>query len=128
MLNAWNYRWNLSAFASGEYAVVAVNFHGSSSFGEAFCDSINRDWGGKPYEDIMRGLDFVLQTYPYLNPDRVAALGASYGGYMMNWINGHTDRFRCLVNHAGIFSLRSLYFNTEELFFPGTLCLSLNLH
>lgn len=118
MLNAWNYRWNLAAFASQGYAVLSINFHGSSGFGSAFQDSIRRDWGGAPFEDIMKGIDFTLKRYPYIQSDRIAALGASYGGYMMNWINGHTDRFRCLVNHAGIYSLRSEYCTTEELFFP----------
>lgn len=121
MLNNWNYRWNLAAFASAGYAVVAMNFHGSSTFGEQFCDSIRQDWGGKPFEDVTKCVSFILDTYAYINPDRVGALGASYGGYMINWINGHNDdrMFRCLVNHAGIFSLRTEFFTTEELFFPG---------
>eukprot|EP00981_Chlorochromonas_danica_P005895 scaffold1208_cov163-Ochromonas_danica.AAC.22 len=118
MLNAWNYRWNLAAFASQGYAVMAVNFHGSTGFGSNFQDAIRKDWGGAPFEDIMKGLDFILAKYFYLNPNRVAALGASYGGYMINWLNGNTNRFRCLINHAGIYSLRSEYCTTEELFFP----------
>jgi dipeptidyl aminopeptidase/acylaminoacyl peptidase len=119
ILNAWNYRWNLATFASQGYGVVAINFHGSTGFGESFTDSIRNDWGGKPYEDIMIGIDFILSQYKFLDPDRIAALGASYGGYMINWINGHSDRFKCLVNHDGIFSLFSQYYTTEELWFPG---------
>jgi hypothetical protein len=121
-LNNWNYRWNLATFASQGYGVIAINYHGSTGFGMEYLNSIRKDWGGKPYEDIMKGVDFILSKYSYLNPNRVAALGASYGGYMMNWLNGHTDRFRCLVNHAGIFSLKSEFFTTEELYFPGMLC------
>lgn len=119
ILNNWNYRWNMATFASQGYAVVAFNFHGSTTFGEKFLDSINNDWGGKPFEDIMKGTDFILKQFSYLDPTRVAALGASYGGYMINWINGHTDRYKCLVNHDGVFSLTSQYYTTEELWFPG---------
>ncbi len=121
ILNAWNYRWNLAAFASQGYGVFAINFHGSTGYGESFTDSIRNDWGGKPFEDIMIGVDFILSQYKYLDRNRVAALGASYGGYMINWINGHSDRFRCLVNHDGVFSLVSQYYTTEELWFPGKL-------
>jgi dipeptidyl aminopeptidase/acylaminoacyl peptidase len=99
--------------------VIAVNFHGSTGFSQSFVDSITGDWGGKPYEDCMLAVDYILDLYPYLNPDRIGALGASYGGYMINWINGHTKRFKCLVNHDGIFSLKGLYYTTEELWFPG---------
>jgi dipeptidyl aminopeptidase/acylaminoacyl peptidase len=118
MLNHFNYRWNLATMASQGYGVLAVNFHGSTGFGARFCDSIRNDWGGKPLEDILRGTDLVLEKFPYLSAERTAALGASYGGYMVNWINGHSDRFRCLVNHDGVFSLRSQYFTNDELWFP----------
>ena len=121
ILNNWNYRWNLSTFASQGYAVVAINFHGSSTFGEKFLDSINLDWGGKPFEDIMKGTDFILKQFNYLDANLIGALGASYGGYMINWINGHSDRYKCLVNHDGVFSLTSQYYTTEELWFPGKL-------
>lgn len=117
-LNAWNVRWNLALYAAQGFAVVAVNFHGSTGFGQAFTDSIRGDWGGQPYRDIMAAVDFALAHFPYLSPDRLGALGASYGGYMINWINGHTNRFKCLVNHDGIFSLRALYYTTDELWFP----------
>jgi dipeptidyl aminopeptidase/acylaminoacyl peptidase len=116
--DTFHYRWNLQAFTGAGYAVIAVNFHGSTGFGQAFTDSITGDWGGKPFEDLMKGLDHALATYPWLDGDRVAALGASYGGYMINWINGHTDRFKCLVNHDGGFDEFSNYFTTEELWFP----------
>ena len=114
----FHYRWNLQAFAGAGYGVVAVNFHGSTGFGQAFTDSISGDWGGKPYEDLMKGLDHALANYKWLDGNRVAALGASYGGWMINWINGHTDRFKCLVNHDGGFDEFANYFTTEELWFP----------
>jgi acylaminoacyl-peptidase len=117
--NAWSYRWNLALFASQGYAVLAVNFHGSIGYGQKFTDSIHESWGGRPFEDLMLGVDYILSAHPYLDRSRIGALGASYGGYLINWINGHTDRFKCLVNHDGIFSLRSLYYNTEEIWFPG---------
>ena len=98
--------------------MIAVNFHGSTGFGQAFTDSITGDWGGKPFEDLMKGLDHALANYPWLDSDRVGALGASYGGWMINWINGHTRRFKCLVNHDGGFDEFANYFTTEELWFP----------
>jgi dipeptidyl aminopeptidase/acylaminoacyl peptidase len=114
----FHYRWNPQAFAGAGYAVIAVNFHGSTGFGQAFTDSISGDWGGKPFEDLMKGLDHALKTYGWLDADRVGALGASYGGWMINWINGHTNRFKCLVNHDGGFDEYANYFTTEELWFP----------
>lgn len=117
IMNSWNFRWNMSLFAAQGYGVVAVNFHGSVGYGQVFTDSIRGDWGGGPFDDCMLGVEYILKQYSYLDPKRVAALGASYGGYMMNWMNGHTDRFKCLVNHDGIFSLRSLYYVTEVCLF-----------
>ncbi len=114
----FHYRWNLQAFAGAGYGVIAVNFHGSTGFGQAFTDSISGDWGGKPFEDLMKGLDHALANYPWLDSKRVGALGASYGGWMINWINGHTNRFKCLVNHDGGFDEYANYFTTEELWFP----------
>jgi dipeptidyl aminopeptidase/acylaminoacyl peptidase len=114
----FHYRWNPQAFAGAGYAVIAINFHGSTGFGQAFTDSISGDWGGKPFEDLMLGLDDALARYPWLDGERVGALGASYGGWMINWINGHTNRFKCLVNHDGGFDEFSNYFTTEELWFP----------
>ena len=116
--NHFHYRWNPQAYAGAGYAAVFIDFHGSTGYGQAFTDSISGDWGGKPYEDLMLGLDYALEKYDYLDGSRVGALGASYGGYMINWIAGQTDRFRCLVNHDGVFDNRSMYYETEELWFP----------
>ncbi len=115
--NDFHYRWNPNAYAGAGYASVFVDFHGSTGYGQAFTDAISGDWGGAPYDDLMRGLDVALQKYPFLDGDRVGALGASYGGYMINWIAGKTDRFKCLVSHDGTFNERMAYFDTEELWF-----------
>jgi dipeptidyl aminopeptidase/acylaminoacyl peptidase len=115
----WTYRWNAELFAAtGNYVVVMINFHGSTGYGQKFTDSISGDWGGKPYVDLMRGLDYVEKTYPFIDKNREAALGASYGGYMANWILGHTNRFKCIVSHDGTFNTESVYGTTEELWFP----------
>lgn len=117
--NEFHYRWNPQVYAGAGYAVVMVDFHGSTGYGQAFTDSIRGDWGGKPLEDLQKGLAAALQRYPWMDGDRVAALGASFGGYMINWIAGRwPDRFRCLVNHAGNLDERLAYFDTEELWFP----------
>lgn len=117
--NSWSYRWNPAAMAAQGYAAVTIDFHGSTGYGQAFTDSINNDWGGKPLRDLQLGLAAVLEANPWMDGERVCALGASYGGYMMNWIAGNwADRFDCLVNHAGIFDLRQFYYSTEELWFP----------
>jgi dipeptidyl aminopeptidase/acylaminoacyl peptidase len=116
--NSWTYRWNAELFAaSGNYVVVMVNFHGSTGYGQKFTDSISGDWGGKPYVDLMKGLDYVEKTYPFIDKNREAALGASYGGYMANWILGHTNRFKCIVSHDGTFNAESAYGTTEEIWF-----------
>ena len=117
--NDWTYRWNAELFAAtGNYVVVMINFHGSTGYGQKFTDSISGDWGGKPYVDLMKGLDYVEKTYPFIDKNREAALGASYGGYMANWILGHTNRFKCIVSHDGTFNTESVYGTTEELWFP----------
>jgi dipeptidyl aminopeptidase/acylaminoacyl peptidase len=96
-----------------------IDFHGSTGYGQAFTDSISGDWGGKPLEDLKLGLAAALDRYEFLDGERVCALGASYGGYMINWIAGQwPNRFRCLVNHDGVFDNRSMYYTTEELWFP----------
>ncbi|MCU0290559.1 MAG: S9 family peptidase [Thermoanaerobaculaceae bacterium] len=118
MGNDFHYRWNPQAYAGAGYAAIMIDFHGSTGYGQAFTDAINGDWGGAPYEDIMKGLDFALQKYPFLDGKRVGALGASYGGYMINWIAGQTDRFKALVCHDGNLDERFAYFDTEELWFP----------
>jgi dipeptidyl aminopeptidase/acylaminoacyl peptidase len=116
--NSWTYRWNAELFAAnGNYVVVMINFHGSTGYGQKFTDSISGDWGGKPYVDLMKGLDYVEKTFPFIDKNREAALGASYGGYMANWLLGHTDRFKCIVSHDGTFNTESAYGTTEELWF-----------
>lgn len=115
----WSYRWNPQTYAGAGYGVVFIDFHGSSGYGQAFTDSINQDWGGKPLEDLQKGLAAATDRYDWLDSEKVCALGASYGGYMINWIAGNwADRFTCLVNHDGLFDLRSFYYSTEELWFP----------
>lgn len=117
--NDFHYRWNPQAYAGAGYAAVMVDFHGSTGYGQAFTDSIRDDWGGKPLEDLQLGLAAALEKYPWMDGDRVAALGASYGGYMINWIAGRwPDRFRCLVCHDGNLCEQLAYFDTEELWFP----------
>jgi dipeptidyl aminopeptidase/acylaminoacyl peptidase len=118
----WSYRWNPELFAaptsSGPgYVVIMINFHGSTGYGQKFIDAINGDWGGAPFEDLMKGLDYAEKTYPFIDKDRECALGASYGGYMANWILGHTDRFKCIVSHDGMFNAESAWGTTEELWF-----------
>ncbi len=119
---AWNdsfsARWNYQMFAAPGYVVAAVNFHGSTGYGQDFTDSISRHWGDYPYEDVMKGVDYVVGNYPFVDGSRVAAAGASYGGYMINWIATHNDRFKALVCHDGVFDLESMYGETEELWFP----------
>ncbi len=114
----WHYRWNPQIYAAHGYATVMVDFHGSTGYGQAFTDAINGDWGGAPYEDLMKGLDHVLFTNPWIDATRLTAAGASYGGFMVNWIQGHTDRFAALVCHDGNLDERMAYFDTEELWFP----------
>jgi dipeptidyl aminopeptidase/acylaminoacyl peptidase len=117
--NTFHYRWNAQAYAGAGYAAVMVDFHGSTGYGQAFTDSIRGDWGGKPLEDLQKGLHAALVKYPWMDPERVGALGASFGGYMINWIAGNwPDRFRCLVNHDGNLDERMAYYDTEELWFP----------
>jgi dipeptidyl aminopeptidase/acylaminoacyl peptidase len=113
---SWSYRWNAQLFAGAGYVVVLPNPHGSIGYGQAFTDAVNGDWGGRPYDDIMATADYV-QNLSYVDKDRVVAAGASYGGYMIDWILGHTDRFRALVSHAGVYDLRSEAGTTEELWF-----------
>jgi dipeptidyl aminopeptidase/acylaminoacyl peptidase len=118
MGNHWHYRWNPQTYAGLGYAVVFIDFHGSTGYGQAFTDSITGDWGGKPLEDLQKGWAHALKTYDFLDGNRAAALGASYGGYMINWIAGNWPQaFKALVNHDGIFDNRSMYYTTEELWF-----------
>jgi len=113
----WSYRWNPELFAANGYVVIMINFHGSTGYGQKFVDAINGDWGGAPFEDLMKGLDYAEKTYPFIDKARECALGASYGGYMANWVLGHTDRFKCIVSHDGMFNSVSTWGTTEELWF-----------
>jgi len=113
----WSYRWNPELFAANGYVIVTINFHGSTGYGQKFIDAINGDWGGAPFRDLMMGLDYAEKTYPFIDKDRECALGASYGGYAINWIEGHTTRFKCLVSHDGMFNTESVWGTTEELWF-----------
>ena len=114
----FHYRWNAQMFAAAGYVTAMVNFHGSTGYGQAFTDSITGDWGGKPYEDVIKAVGYLHGAYPFIDKTRLGAAGASYGGYLINWIEGQTDIFDCLVSHDGVFDLRSMYGATEELWFP----------
>ena len=117
--DTWSYRWNAQTFASPGYVVVMINRRGSTGFGQKFTDDISSDWGGRAFDDLMNGLDFVLGKYAFTDRSRVAAAGASYGGYMIDWMASQSKgRFRALVSHAGVYDLTSMYGATEELWFP----------
>jgi dipeptidyl aminopeptidase/acylaminoacyl peptidase len=110
--NTFHYRWNAQLFAAAGYVVILPNFHGSSGFGLKFMDSIKGQWGGAPYEDQMKAVDLAL-TWPYIDKTRLAAAGASYGGYMANWVEGHTDRFRAIVSHDGLYDLLTSVYSSD---------------
>lgn len=115
---SWSYRWNPQTYAGEGYAVVMIDFHGSTGYGQGFTDAIKEHWGDRPLEDLQKGLAHALEQYPYLDADRVVALGASYGGYMVNWIAGvWNEPFKALVSHCGIFDTRMMGYATEELWF-----------
>jgi len=116
--NSWSYRWNPALFAGAGYGLVAVDFHGSTGYGQAFSDAIRNNWGGWPLEDLQKGLKAATTKFDWLDADNACALGASYGGYMMNWIEGQwPDRFKCIVQHDGVFDARAMAYETEELWF-----------
>jgi len=115
--DSWSYRWNAELFAANGYVVIMINPRGSTGYGQKFIDDINGDWGGRAYLDLMMGLDYAEKKYPFIDKTRECALGASYGGYMINWLEGHTTRFKCLVSHDGMFNAESAYGSTEELWF-----------
>ena len=117
MGDEWSYRWNAELFAASGYVVIMINFHGSPGYGQKFIDAINGDWGGAPFEDLMKGLDEAEHTYPFIDKDRECALGASFGGYMVDWILGHSNRFKCIVSHDGQYNTESTWGSTEELWF-----------
>lgn len=116
-LDSWHQRWNFSLFAAGGYGVVFINPAGSPGYGQEFVDQVTHDWGGATYNDLMLGLDAAIAENPWMDTTRLGAAGGSYGGYMVNWINGHTNRFKALVNHAGVFNLEHMYGATEEVWF-----------
>ena len=110
----WSYRWNAELFAANGYVVVMINPRGSTGYGQEIVEAVSGDWGGKPFTDLMTGLDYAEQHYPFIDKNRECALGASYGGFMANWILGHTDRFKCIVSHDGMFNAESAFGSTEE--------------
>ncbi len=114
--DAWSYRWNAQMFASHGYVVIMTNFHGSTGYGQKFVEEISGDWGGACYQDVMMATDY-LESLPYVDRTRIGAAGASFGGYMINWIAGHTNRFKALVSHDGTYDSRSTYGETEEIWF-----------
>ena len=113
----WSYRWNAQVFAAAGYVVAMPNPRGSTGYGQKFIDDINGDWGGRAYDDVMAAADYVSQL-PYVDSSRMVAAGGSYGGYMIDWILGHTQRFKALISHAGVYDLRTEAAETEELWFP----------
>ncbi|MFZ0739039.1 MAG: S9 family peptidase [Candidatus Acidiferrales bacterium] len=115
--DTWSYRWNPEVMAAPGYVVVMPNFHGSPGYGQKFTEEISKDWGGEPYTDIMDGVDAAIAKYSFIDGSRMGAAGASYGGFMIDWIATHTGRFKCLVSHAGPYDERSMYGSTEELWF-----------
>lgn len=114
----FHYRWNLQMFAGAGYVVVATNPRGSTGYGQKFTDEISGDWGGKVYIDLMNAYDYAVNNFSFIDKKNTFAAGASYGGYMINWIAGHTDKFNALVSHDGVFNLESMWGTTEELWFP----------
>ncbi|MBI4546609.1 MAG: S9 family peptidase [Ignavibacteriae bacterium] len=115
-MNSWSYRWNAQLWAAQGYVLALPNPRGSTGFGQKFVDEISHDWGGKVFEDLMKGLEY-MEKLPYIDTSRMAAAGASYGGYMMNWFQGHTDKFKTLVTHCGVYNFYSMYGTTEETWF-----------
>ncbi len=114
--NGWHYRWNAQLWAAQGYVVMAPNARGSTGFGQKFVNEISSDWGGKAYEDLMKGVEYA-ETLPYVDKDKMAAAGASYGGYMMNWFATHTGKFKTIITHAGVYNFYSMYGTTEEVWF-----------
>jgi dipeptidyl aminopeptidase/acylaminoacyl peptidase len=116
----FHYRWNAEMFASPGYVVIMINFHASAGYGQAFSDAVSKNWGGWPYEDIMTGTKWAIQQFNFIDGDRVGAAGASYGGFMVNWIAGHNPQglFKVLVSHDGVYEQVSMFGATEELWFP----------
>jgi dipeptidyl aminopeptidase/acylaminoacyl peptidase len=120
--DSWSYRWNPQIWANAGYIVFAPNPRGSTGYGQQFVNEISGDWGGKVYVDLMNGVAEVIRRNKFIDKNRVGAAGASYGGYMINWIEGHNNdprvHFKVLVSHDGVYNLTSMYGATEELWFP----------
>lgn len=114
----FHFRWNYQMFAAPGYVLYMINFHGSSGYGQDFCDAVSKDWGGAPYEDIKKGTEYVLKNYKFIDGNRLGAAGASYGGFMVNWIAGDENPYKCLISHDGVYDQVSMYGATEELWFP----------
>ncbi|MFI5097283.1 MAG: prolyl oligopeptidase family serine peptidase [Candidatus Acidiferrales bacterium] len=114
--NAWGYRWNAQMFSAPGYVTLMIDRRGSTGFGQKFTDEITNDWGGKAYVDVMKGIDAAIAKYPFIDKTRLAAAGGSYGGYMADWLATHTDRFKAIISHAGVYDKVSMY-ATEELWF-----------
>ena len=116
----FHYRWNSQMFAAPGYVAIMINFHGSRGYGQAFCDAVTRDWGGAPFEDVITGTKWAIEQFDFIDGERVGAAGASYGGFMLNWIQGHNDEglFKTLVSHDGVYEQVSMFGATEELWFP----------
>ena len=115
----FHYRWNYQMFASPGYVVYMINFHGSNGYGQDFMDAVSKNWGGAPYEDIKLGTEYVIENFPFIDGERIGAAGASYGGFMINWIAGDPNHpYQCLVSHDGVYEQVSMYGATEELWFP----------
>ena len=115
--NSWGYRWNQQAMAAPGYVVLTINPRGSFGYGQKFTEEVSRDWGGRVYEDLMKGTDAAIARFPFIDRTRSCAAGGSFGGYMVDWIATHTGRFKCLISHAGPYNETSMYGSTEELWF-----------
>jgi len=115
--DAWSYRWNWELMAASGYVVIGINRRGSTGYGQKFVDEVSGDWGGRAYEDLMKGLDYAEAKYPFIDKDRECALGASYGGFMANWVLTHTNRFKCIVTHDGMYDPVAAWGATEEMWF-----------
>jgi len=116
--NEWHFRWNYQMFATPGYVVYYINFHGSTGYGQKFTDSISKHWGDLPYEDLVKGTEYIIKHYDFVDPDRLGAAGASYGGFMINWIAGNENPYKCLISHDGVYDQVSMWGSTEELWFP----------
>jgi dipeptidyl aminopeptidase/acylaminoacyl peptidase len=114
--DAWGYRWNAEVFSAAGYVTLMINRRGSTGYGQKFTDEITNDWGGRAYGDVMKGIDAAIAKYPFIDKTKLAAAGGSYGGYMADWLATHTDRFKAIVSHAGVYDKTSMY-ATEELWF-----------